>query len=128
MKNIKYEWQNFGLIRRGYDLANLTIILENRMRNGIKLIIDAGSIKIEDETYNKLEIKKAFEKLEQIKLPEQLDYTTKGCDGNAWKLEIDGIKYSGYLQKPDFLKSILDIIEFDNIFKYAKEKIKNYNN
>jgi hypothetical protein len=127
MKKLRYTYLNYGLIYFGREIEKLTIELKHTKNSeSIKITIDAGNVKIEDKSYEVINIASIFERIEKIELPEQTHYDYGGCDGFAWKLDIDGKKYDGYIFKPDFLKEILAIINFNDIYSYAETKFKKY--
>ena len=132
MRELKYTWKNFGIMRFGYDIAKIKVVMKNTGKEKFNIYIDTTKIEISDKMYNELNpdkainIKEVFEKLEKVNFPEEKKYETKGCDGFAWELEVDDKKYEGYLVEPEFLKQVLQIIHFEDIFSYSKQKIKNY--
>lgn len=122
MNVLRYVWENCGEMRLGVDISNITIEINHF---DMKIIINTGKTTIIDTKYhieNKFDIIKISKEIDKVKLPKQKVYDYGGCDGFAWKLELDSLKYEGYLVIPDFLQEILDIIKFKDIFAWAKTK------
>ena len=130
LNRLKFIWKNYGQIRFGQDIANLTLEF-NKDNSSLLINIDSGKKEICDLKYDILNAEQeqeyvisTFNKLQKIKLPKQTNYDYGGCDGDAWELEINDKKYEGYLIIPEFLQRILDIIKFKDIFDWAKTKLK----
>ncbi len=127
MKKLVYVWKNCGLMRLGYDIE--TIKVEIASKSTMTITIDTGQIEIKDKLFaflNQVDCQKIISKLENVKFPQEEKYNSDGCDGAAWQLQVDDKKYEGYLTEPDFLKEVLDIINFRVIYAYAKSKVANY--
>lgn len=131
MRSFKYSWKNYGMIQRGVDISEIIV----EITTGLKITIDSGGIKIEDEMFNFfqdsgslniIDVKEIWEKLDKIEFPAQTEYVESGCDGSAWDLEIDDKKYRGYLCTPPFLKEILKIIKFSAICEYVDNRFSQY--
>ena len=132
MRSFKYSWHNCGMMRMGLDISKIIV----EINSGIKITIDSGGIKIEDEMFNFfqgkggpniIDTKTIWEKLDKIEYPAQTEYVeSDGCDGSAWDLEIDDKKYHGYLSIPPFVEEILKIINFSAIYKYVEKRFNQY--
>lgn len=131
----KIEYTGYSTVINGNAVYKVTVCLENYFNKIgiIKLVINAGRIKIVDDSYeflnqekSTLDILEAFEKLEKIKFPTQTKFIEKGCDGYGWKLTVDDTKYEGYLTFPKFLDKVLKIIKYDEICEYAERKAAAY--
>jgi len=125
---LKFVWKNYGQIKFGEDIANLTLEFKKES-SSLFVSIDFGRSEINNVKYDILSeeqekeyVDSIFSKIEKVKLPKQTNYDYGGCYGDAWELELDSLKYEGYLVIPDFLQEILDIIKFKDIFAWAKTK------
>ena len=126
MNRFIYIWKNMGCMRMGYDLAELLIefninnyypVLKFRTSGDFGVEIKDSSLK----TYNA----EILAKLSSVDIPES-NIASDGCDGSAWEIQIDGKSISGYLDNPDWLKEVENIINFKEIFSYAKKKLNTY--
>ena len=133
MEKFKFTYKNFGLIRRGYDIAKISVEFNIKDKEKMVIKFDTGLIEIKDSGYNvykedKINVKEVLEALSKINYPEQTQFDEGGCDGFAWEIEFDNKKYEGYLMEPDFYKESIKIINFDKIYSYCEEKVANYLN
>lgn len=126
---LKFVWKNYGQIKFGEDIANLTLEFKKEA-SSLFISIDFGRNEISNIKYDILNeeqekeyVASIFRNIEKVKFPKQTNYDYGGCDGDAWELELDNSKYEGYLIIPDFLKEILEIIKFKEIFEWAKTKL-----
>ena len=126
MKNFKFIWKNFDTIKQGYDLATLTIEIQDDEINPTITFStgDKFAFTVIDKTF-KENNKEMLEKLSKVKIAEE-NIASDGCDGDAWEIEVDGKVLKGYLDRPKWLNEIKEIICFNNIFEYAESKIKSY--
>ena len=125
MKNFKFTWKNYGLMRSGYDLAHFSIEIKDSEYSPI-ITFSTGEhgFTVIDRTYrlNNYEILK---ELSKVKIPEA-NIPADGCDGDAWEIEVDGKILKGYLDRPKWLEQIKQIISFKDIFLYVDKKRKLY--
>lgn len=126
MKNFKFTWKNFGMMRVGYDLASFSIeIKESEINPTITFTTGKErGITVIDKTY-KLKNKEILEKISKVSIPET-NVASDGLDGDAWEVEFDGKVLKGYLDRPKWLEQIKKIIDFKNIYSYVDKKRKIY--
>lgn len=87
---------------------------------------DYDGVSIEDRT-SRIDVQEILAKISQIKIPKQ-NKIVSGCDGSAWEIQIDDKVLKGYLDNPNWLKQIQEIIKFKDIHSYAERKLEAYLN
>ena len=126
MNSFVYIWKNMGCMRMGHDLAELSIEFNMDNYYPILKFTTGGPFGVEiKDTSLKIDSTEVIAKLSKVKIPES-NIASDGCDGSAWEIQIDGKSISGYLDSPKWLKKVEDIINFKEIFSYAKNKLNNY--
>ena len=126
MKNFKFTWKNYGMMRSGYDIEYFSIeIKDSELNPTIKFSTgDNFGFTVVDKTY-KLNNKIALKELAEINIPET-NTPENGCVGDAWEIEVDGKILKGYIDRPQWLEQIKKIICFKDIFLYVDRKRKMY--
>ncbi len=126
MKNFKFIWKNFGMMKLGYDLEYLSIEIKDTENNPIITFStgDNRGFTVIDKTY-KMDNKILLKELTKIEIPE-INIPKDGCDGDAWEIEVDNKVLKGYMDRPQWLEQIKKIICFKDIFSYVDKKRKLY--
>ena len=126
MKKFKFTWKNYGMMRLGYDIEYFSIEIKDNEFNPIITFStgDNRGFTVIDKTY-KLDNKVALKELAKINIPET-NTSEDGCDGDGWEIEVDGKILKGYLDRPQWLEQIKEIICFKDIFLYVEKKRKLY--
>ncbi len=121
---VKYTWLNYGQMHLTKDVAKIEIVVNNsgitnKFYNGKNE--EFGMLGSQQSTIYEFAVANdILKQCKKIKLPTEKVYNNGGCDGFAWKLEINNIVYEGYLIEPDFIKSIKDVLKFKEIYINAK--------
>lgn len=126
MKNFKFTWKNYGMMRLGYDLEWFCVEIKDSEYNPTITFStgDENGIKVVDKTF-KARNNEILSELAKISIPE-INISQDGCDGDAWEIEVDGKVLKGYLDRPSWLEQIKKVIEFKSIFEYVNKKRKLY--
>lgn len=126
MNSFVYIWKNMGCMRMGYDMSKLSIEFNTDSYHPTLKFTTGGpfGVEIKDASL-KIDNAEVIAKLSKIEIPET-NVASDGCDGSAWEIQIDGKSISGYLDSPDWLKEVENIINFKEIFSYAKKKLNTY--
>lgn len=106
MKNFKFTWKNYGMMKLGYDVEYFSIeIKESESNPTIKFSTgDYRGFTVIDKTY-KLDNNVILKELAEINIPET-NTPEDGCDGDAWEIEVDGKTLKGYMDRPQWLEQI----------------------
>ena len=126
IRNVTFVWKKKE--KDFIDYNNINRIEVHFKEGELKplLVIDAGSIKIEDSSLP-IDSKEVLKKIGEI------DFEKRGgtgfndeFSGDIWELVVNDKFYEGVLSQPHYVSKIRKIIRYNAIEVYANKKIAGY--
>ena len=126
IKKAVFAWKNCD--NSPFDFGNMKgfdLIFEEQRVNPV-LVIDAGNVKIQDESLG-IDNKEVLRKLGEIDFDEMHDPNCPGTySGDIWELSINDKIYKGMLEDPHYVIKMKKIIRFNAVQVYANKKLAGY--
>ena len=126
IRNITFVWKKKEIDIIDYNNINKIEVSFKEGEAKPILLIDAGSIKIEDHSLP-IDVNEVLKKIGEIDFERTsgLGYNEE-FSGDVWQLVVNDKEYEGVLVQPHYVSKIRKIIRYNAIEVYAKKKIAGY--
>ena len=126
VNRVVFTWERIEEDPIDYGNMNKLDIIFEKGKDKPVILIDAGNIKIEDNTFE-IDSKDVLKKIREIDF--NMFYNLKfrsEYSGHEWKLMVDDKIYELILEDPHYIVLIKRIIRFNAVQDYANKKLAKY--